>query len=348
MSEMMKAFVFEKPNVAVLKDIPKPTISDDEVLVKVKASGICHSDYELLEGRYIVPFTYPCIPGHEWSGEVVEVGSKVTTFKPGDRVVGECVVGCGACKVCQEGQFTYCPTADHFGFTFGLNGAVADYLTARPEWLHKLADNVDWLSASMIEPFSCAYSGIHGIGGCDASDTVVVLGGGTIGLSAMACAKAMGARVIAIEPLEYRRKIAKELKVDYVIDNTKEDVIAKVKELTEGYGADLVVEASGNSNALKMCLDLVKNSGRVSYIGINIGNEIPVELGKIQIKGITAKGFIGSPYVWDKVIAFLSQSKLDLSPISTHQFSFLEAEKAYEFARDIVSNQLVKVTLLNE
>lgn len=346
MADTMKAYVFEEKDKAVFKDIPIPAISDQEVLVKVKANGICHSDYELLEGRYIVPFTYPIIPGHEWSGEVAKVGRDVKNFKPGDRVVGECVIGCGACKVCQEGKFTYCPTADHFGFT--IDGAVAEYLVARPEWLHKLQDNVDWITGSMIEPFSVAYFGIDGMGGCDASDTVVVLGGGTIGLCATACAKAMGARVINIEPLEYRREIAKRLNADYVLDPTAEDTIKAVKQLTDGYGADLVVEASGNAAALKSTLDYAKNSGRVSFVGINIGNEIPVELGKFQSKGITATGFIGSPYVWDKVVAFLSQSKLDISPISTHQFPLMKAEEAYAFARDIKANNLVKVTLVND
>jgi L-iditol 2-dehydrogenase len=225
---------------------------------------------------------------------------------------------------------------------------MAEYLTARPEWLHKFADDIDFKTASMIEPFSVAYNGIHGIGGCDASDTIVVLGGGTIGLCAVAAAKAMGAKVILIEPQEYRRKIGLTLKADYAFCPVSEDAVKKVKELTGGYGADLVVEAAGSSAALKSTFDLVKNGGRISFVGISIGNEISVELGKIQIKGITAKGFIGSPYVWDKAIAFLSTSKLDLSPISTHQFPLADAEKAYDFARDFVSNELVKVTLLND
>lgn len=348
MAEMMKAFVFEKANVAKYKDVPKPQIKADEVLVKVKANGICHSDYELMEGQYIVPFTYPCVPGHEWSGEVVEVGDDVTTFKPGDRVVGECVIGCGSCKVCQEGNFTYCPTADHFGFTFGLNGAVADYLRAKPGWLHKLPDNVNWKEGSMIEPFSVAYYGIDGIGGCDASDTVVVLGGGTIGLCSLAVAKGMNARVILIEPLEYRRRIALQMHADIVIDPTAEDAPKKVRELTGGYGADLVVEASGSSSALTSTFDYVKNGGRCSFVGINIGKEQGIELGKIQQRGITCKGMVGSPYVWEKCITFLAQSGVDISPISTHQFKLDEVEKAYEFARKIVENELVKVTVMME
>ncbi len=346
MSEMMKAYVFEEPNVAVFKDIPKWEISPQEVLVKVKANGICHSDYELLEGKYIVPFTYPCVPGHEWSGQIVEVGSEVDNFKVGDRVVGECVIGCGECEVCQEGHSEFCPNADHFGFTFGLNGAVSEYVKCKPACLHKLADNVDYKTASMIEPFSVAYNGIQGIGGCNGGDTVCIIGGGTIGLCAVACAKAMGARVINIEPLEYRRKIALQLNADYVIDPTAEDAVAKVKELTNGYGADLVVECSGSIPGLESSFSYAKNGGRVSHVGIKIGEMATLDLGIIQQHGLTIKGFVGSPNCWQKVINFLANTKVDLSPISTHQFKFEDTDEAYKFARKIKENELVKVTIL--
>lgn len=341
----MKALVITKPFDYAIQEIPVPEISQDELLIKVKASGICHSDYELISGKYIIPFDYPITPGHEWAGEIVQVGSKVINFQIGDRVTGECVIGCGGCPVCQSGQFTYCPTSDHFGFT--INGADAEFLVAKPEWLHKLPEGVDYKSASLVEPFSVGYNAIYGIGGVDAGDCTVILGGGTIGLCTLAVAKAMGSKTILIEPLEYRRKIAEMLGADYTIDPKNEDAIQRVKELTGGWGADLVVEASGHSAALKQSLDLVKNSGRISYIGINIGQEIPVELGKIQIKGITAKGMIGSPFVWERTLAFMAQTKMDLSPISTHVFQLENAVEAFKFAGD-PSNQFIKVTLVNE
>lgn len=345
MAETMKAYVFEKENVAVLKDIPKWECGDDDVLVKVKACGICHSDYELLEGKYIVPFTYPCVPGHEWSGEVVEAGKNVSNFVPGDRVVGECVIGCGQCEICQEGHSEFCPTANHFGFTFGLNGAQSEYVICKPGWLHKLKDNVDYNTGSMIEPFSVAYNGIQGMGGVNGGDVVVVIGGGTIGLCAVAAAKAMGAGVILIEPMEYRRKIAEKLDADAAVDPTAEDAVAKVKELTNGFGADLVIECSGSAAGCETAFDYARNGGRVSFVGINVGMQQTLEMGKIQAKGLTIKGFIGSPNCWQKVIDFLDRTRLDLSPISTHQFKFKDVDEAYKFARNIRENELVKVTV---
>lgn len=339
----MKAVVISNPNELSIKEIPIPEISSQQVLVKVRASGICHSDYELISGKYIIPFGYPITPGHEWAGEIVKVGSEVKTFKVGDRITGECVIGCGICPICQSGNFTYCPTADHFGFT--INGGDAEYLVAKPEWLHKLPDGVDFKQGALVEPFSVGYNAIYALGGVDAGDWTVILGGGTIGLCALATAVAMGSKTILVEPLADRRQAAEKMGASVTIDPRSEDAIKRVFELTDGWGADLVVEASGNSQALKSSLDYARNSGRISYVGINIGQEIPVELGKIQIKGITAKGLIGSPYVWERALAFLANSGLDLSPIVTHEYPLGKAVEAFDFARDI--NKCIKVHLIN-
>ena len=127
--------------------------------------GICHSDFELYEGRYIIPITYPDHPGHEWSGEIAEVGSRVTTLEAGDRVVGECVVNNGD---------------DHFGFS--ISGADAEYFVAKASWLHRIPDELSFSQGAFVEPFSVAYSAAVAAGGIDASDEVAVIGGGPIGL----------------------------------------------------------------------------------------------------------------------------------------------------------------------
>src|SRR3954467_11766526 len=165
----MKALVFEAPERAVVAELEPPSIGPDDVLVRSHTVGICHSDFELLEGRYIIPFDYPIIPGHEWAGEIVEVGRDVTDVTPGDRVVGECVIG-----------------EDHFGFS--ISGAAAEYFVARPEWLHRVPEQLTDTQAALVEPFSCAYFAAMRADNLNASDTAVVFGAGPIGLSCVAVA----------------------------------------------------------------------------------------------------------------------------------------------------------------
>ena len=326
----MKALVFETPNHPAIHDVAQPTIDENQVLIRMRAVGICHSDYELLYGRYIIPISYPVTPGHEWVGEVVEVGRAVKGFRPGERVVGECVV-----KLPDR--------VHHFGFS--LDGADREYFAVRPEWLHKLPDALGDATGSMIEPFTCGFFAIHNIGGTNASQTVVVSGGGTIGLVSAAAAIAMRARVIVIDPIAHRREAALKLGAVAAIDPIAEDTVARVEELTGGGGADLVVEASGHDSSLGIVFDLAREDGRVAMMGINIGRRIPAHLGNIQMRNLTVKGSIGSPGVWPAAIRFLEQTKLDLSPIQTHDFPLAEAVNAFALGKQ--ADQCIKVTLHN-
>lgn len=326
----MKALVFEQPDRPVVKDVPMPAIDENGVLLKMKAVGICHSDYELLAGRYIIPISYPVTPGHEWCGEVVETGRNVKNLKAGDRVVGECVV-----KLPDR--------IHHFGFS--LDGADREFLTAKPEWLHKLPDGISDKQAALIEPFTCGYYAVTRMGGTNASETVVVSGGGTIGLVSAAAAIGMRARTIVIDPIPHRRATALELGAEAVIDPVNEDAVERVRDLTGGAGADLVVEASGHDASLGIVWDLAREEGRVAMVGINIGRTIGSHLGNIQMRNLTVRGCIGSPGVWPAAIRFLERTGLDLSPIQTHEFPLADGVQAFELGKQ--SDKCIKVTLLN-
>jgi L-iditol 2-dehydrogenase len=295
----VKALQYIEKGVASIEEIPIPEIGDDEVLVAARSVGVCHSDIDLLEGRYIIPFSYPLIPGHEWSGEVVQVGSKVVSVAPGDRVVGECVIG-----------------NDHFGFS--ISGAAAEFFVARPEWLHRLPDELSWTMGALVEPFSVAYYAIGRAGGVDASDLVAVLGAGPVGLAVIAAAHAMGARVVAVEPSPERRDAAASLGADRAVD--PEEAEAVLTSLTGGRGADLVVEASGRPAVMAAALELACFQGRIAYIGIDVGQEAPAKLGLIQSKELRISGSIGSPGVWPETLRFLANSGIDLSSIVTEHF----------------------------
>jgi L-iditol 2-dehydrogenase len=323
----MKALIFDKPNAPVVTDVQSPSITDNEVMIRTSLVGICHSDYELLSGNYIIPISYPVTPGHEWVGEVVEVGRNVQGLKAGDRVVGECVINTPE-------------RIHHFGFS--MDGADREYFAARPEWLHKLPDGVDDAKGALIEPFTCGYYAVLRHGGVDASQTVVVSGGGTIGLVSAAAAIGMGARVIVVDPVPLRRAIALSLGADAVVDPTDGDPIAAITEMTKG-GADLVVECAGHAASLANVFDYARPEGFVSMVGINIGQKFPVELGKIQIKDLTVRGCIGSPGVWPGAIRFLERTGIDLSPIQTHSFGLDDALAAFQLGKD--PQKAVKVTL---
>lgn len=323
----MKTLIFDEPKKPIVTQVQTPSITDNEVMIRSRRVGICHSDYELLAGQYIIPISYPVTPGHEWVGEVVEVGKNVKGLKRGDRVVGECVI--------QTPERIH-----HFGFS--MDGADREYFAARPEWLHKLPDAVDDAKGALIEPFTCGYYAVLRNGGPNAAETVVVSGGGTIGLVTAAAAMGMGARVIVVDPVPLRRDIAKQLGVDATIDPSAGDAIEAVQELTKG-GADLVIEASGHSSSLANVFDYARLEGRVSMVGININQKFPVELGKIQMKNLTVRGCIGSPGVWPAAIRFLERTGLELSPIQTHTFPLDDALEAFELGKN--PTQAVKVTL---
>ncbi len=323
----MKALIFDEPRKPVVTQVQSPRIDDNEVLIRSRRVGICHSDYELLAGQYIIPISYPVIPGHEWVGEVVETGRNVTALQPGDRVVGECVINTPE-------------RIHHFGFS--MDGANREYFPARPEWLHKLPDAVDDAKGALIEPFTCGYYAILRNGGTNASETVVVSGGGTIGLVTAAAAIGMGARVIVVDPVPLRRDIAKRLGADATVDPSAGDPVEAVQELTKG-GADLVVEAAGHASSLAHVFDYARPEGRVSMVGINIKQKFPVELGKIQIKNLTVRGCIGSPGVWPSAIRFLERTGIDLSPIQTHSFALDNAIEAFELGKN--AEAAVKITL---
>lgn len=307
----MKALQFVDESKYAVNEIDVPQIGEDEVLVAARSVGVCHSDIELLEGRYIIPFEYPVIPGHEWSGEVVQVGRQVRDLRPGDRVVGECVIG-----------------TEHFGFS--ISGAAAEFFVAKESWLHRLPDNLSWTQGALVEPFSCGYYATVRADNLDASDTAVVLGAGPIGLGVVAAAAAKGVRVIVAEPSAARAELAQRLGAEAVVDPTDASFADAVRDLTGGRGADVVFEASGKPAAMAAALEVAAFRGRLVYIGIDVGGSAPAKLGLIQSKELQLRGIIGSPGVWPQTLRFLSRSGLDLSPLVTASFPLAEADRAVE------------------
>ncbi|WP_349902257.1 zinc-dependent alcohol dehydrogenase [Parafrigoribacterium humi] len=309
----MKALQFTRQGQPEIVELDVPEIAEDEVLIAARSVGVCHSDIDLLEGRYIIPFSYPIIPGHEWAGEVVRVGSRVVNLVPGDRVVGECVIG-----------------DDHFGFS--ISGAAADFFVAKPTWLHKLPDNLSYTMGALVEPFSVAYYALARVGNVNASDTLVVLGAGPVGLAVTAAAAAMGAATVVVEPSESRREISRQLGAKYAVHPDEIDEL--LQRITHGRGADVVVEVSGRPSVMARALELVAFKGRVAYVGINVGDDASAKLGLIQSKELKITGSIGSPGVWPDTLRFLANSGIDMTPLVTQHFDVDHALEALDAAHN--------------
>jgi L-iditol 2-dehydrogenase len=312
----MKALVFEEPRRAVIQDLEMPQIAADEVLVRSRNVGICHSDFELYEGRYIIPVSYPIVPGHEWSGEVAEVGAAVTNLRQGDRVVGECVVNNGD---------------DHFGFSIG--GADAEYFVAKASWLHRIPEELSFAHGAFVEPFSVAYNATVAAGGIDASDSVAVIGGGPIGLLCTLAAATMGGTVTLIEPQAHRRALGLEIGAREALE----------PDGVEGRRFDVVIEAAGVPAAMASAFPIAAHGARIVFVGIDIGGSAPVEIGLIQSQALQVRGIIGSVGMWPRTIRFMAASGLDPTPLLTATFPLGDGTAALDAARDTSRNVKVQI-----
>jgi L-iditol 2-dehydrogenase len=316
--------MFQRPGAAEVVDVERPEIAADEILVASRAVGVCHSDFDLLAGEYIIPVDYPTVPGHEWAGEIVEVGREVTSFQPGDRVVGECVIG-----------------SDHFGFS--ISGAAAEYFKVRPEWLHKLPDELSFAYGALVEPFTVAYYAVQVAENVNASDTVAIFGAGPVGLCCLAAARGHGAQVVMIDPVAERREIAAGMGAAAALE-PGEGLGERFAELA-GEAPQVVIEASGNPRAMAAAIDLVAFAGRLVFVGIETGEGSEAMLGQFQSKELRARGIIGSPNVWPAALRFLARAEVDLSPVITASFPLEQATEALAAAQR--SDENIKVQMVS-
>lgn len=322
-----------------LTEVDIPELKPTQILVKVHMSGICGSDVECYlghskEGRYdLGPYT----PGHEWSGEIVKVGSGVLTLKVGDRVTGECANSCGRCETCKEGiNNSYCPNWNEVGFMPTAPGGMGQYLVGEEQFCYKIPEEMTYLEGALVEPASVAYYSIFGRDGYVAStDDCVIFGAGVIGLFAATICKIAGARVFLVEPIEYRRQLAKEIiGVDFLIDPTKENVADVVMRETNGDGATLIVECTGSDAGVSTTVEIAKAHARIRFIGHSIGRKIPIEIGRAIWKGLNLQGSAGQPWFFPKTIRFMSRAKkqIDFSKFVTQNYSLKDIQAAFDMA----------------
>jgi L-iditol 2-dehydrogenase len=326
------------PHDLRVREVELPRLRPDQILVRLKACGICGSDVECFEGkskegRYdLGPYT----PGHEWAGEIVEVGSGVRDLKPGHKVAADCVMQCFVCRNCKEGLMpSACLNFREVGFRPDSPGGMGEYLVIEEPYLHRFPDSWDFEEGAWVETFSIGYFGLWGNGGyVDASDDVAILGAGPVGLSALMVAKTAGARTIVLEPLAFRRELALKYGADAAVDPTTPDLKTEVNSLSGGRGPSVVVEASGNDRAIASIFDIAGHSARVRLIGHSVGRKLPLEIGLTIWKTLSVTGSGGTRNFAQRTIRFMDRirDRFDLKGLITHRFPFEAIDEAFEVA----------------
>ncbi|WP_449355175.1 zinc-dependent alcohol dehydrogenase family protein [Virgibacillus natechei] len=336
----MKGIQFPGDKEVVVKDFEKPTPGKNEVLVNVKAAGICGSDLNYLyrtakenKDKYLlgVWVSSTVIPGHEPCGIVEEVGDNVTKFKKGDRVLVYHISGCGTCKTCREGNPMLCETKETYGFD--INGVFADSMIAKENDCFILPDNISFEVGSYLAcGAGTAFKASRRLN-ISGYDTVSIFGLGPVGLAAVAFAKKFGAKVIAVDLEKKRLDLAKKVGADYVISGKEEDPVEKIKSLTNGEGTSKGIECSSNPIARRQVLNAAKDWATVAYVGEGGNVEIDVS-NQIIHKQLTLIGsWVYSLSDLMELIEFVSKEEdLPLEDLITHRFTLDEAEEAMKIA----------------
>lgn len=329
-----------------LKEIPDPTPGPKDVVLKVKACGVCGSDvhfYETDAENYMLYpglTKFPCVIGHEFSGEVVAVGKEVKDLKVGDMVTAEEMIWCGECIPCRNGYPNQCLNLEEIGFT--INGAFADYIVIGAKYCWKIDEiaarygdrEKGFEAGALVEPTSVAYNGMFvRAEGFKPGGYVVVFGAGPIGLASIALAKASGAsKIIAFEVSAKRRELAKIVGAEYVYNPTEVDPVEVILETTKGAGADMLVESAGAPTKTIPAMEkTLAIGGKIVQIG-RAAERVPVYLEYFQTHAGQIFGAQGhSGYgTFQNVIRLMASGRIDMTQIITSRFSLDEAVKAIE------------------
>lgn len=319
-----------------VRDVSEPSPAKGQVKIEIKAAGICGSDLHIyhddIDG---IPINAPVITGHEYCGIITEVGEGVFAYKPGDRVTSETAFSfCGECLHCRTGRYNLCNSRRTLGYWY--NGAFAQYCVVPEGRIHRLPDHIDFVSGALCEPLACVTHAVMELTTIKAGDVVLVIGPGAIGLLAVQVAKAEGAIVVVSGTNSGafdRLALAKELGADYTVNAKKEDLFAIIADLTDGRGADVVIECSGSASAANDGLLLTRKFGQFTEIGL-FGKPIQIDFEKICYRELKVTGSMGSTWTsWEKAIQLMSSGKVntkilvsDIMPITDWETAFKKFE----------------------
>jgi len=353
--ETMKAVLCHGPGDYRLSEVPTPRAREGEVVVKVLACGVCASDSKCYSGApvfwgdehrkaFVDP---PVIPGHEFVGEVVELGKGAAEkhgLEIGDMAVSEQIVPCWKCRYCRRGEYWVCQVQNIYGFQRAVNGGMAQYMKFPDRAIaYEVPQGIPVGKAAMIEPLACS---IHAVqrAAIQLGDVVVIAGAGTLGLGMVGAARLRNPDIlIALDTLDGRLKVASRLGADIVINISKEDAVEKVLSLTDGYGCDVYIEATGHPDAVVQGLRMIRKLGR--FVEFSLMKE-PVTVDWTIIgdgKELEIRGAHLSPYTYPIAMDCIQRNLIDVDPIVTHSLPLERFQDAFQKVHD--ARDSIKVLL---
>ncbi|MEX1137727.1 MAG: zinc-dependent alcohol dehydrogenase family protein [Bacteroidota bacterium] len=312
----MKAALFEKPHHLTVTQKTLRSLRNDELMIGVSACGVCGTDLHIVEGSS--RSTPPVILGHEYAGIITDVGHDVRNYSVGEAVAVDPNISCGTCFYCRRGEVHLCENLRALGVD--VDGGMAESCIVPTSQVYRLPKSLSPEKAAFVEPLSCV---VHGIDRARirSGDNVVVLGGGTVGLLVLQLARISGAaRVIVVEPLEWKRTIAAKVGADTVLDPAKTDVAEFIHDTTR-VGADVVIECVGKADTVALALELARRGGTVELFGVcPLGAKLPFEPNSVYFKELTIVGSYLNPHTFDRSIALLAENKVVIDHFATQRY----------------------------
>lgn len=338
----MKAVVKTKKgkgNVQYM-DMPLPKPDNHDLIIKINTAGICGTDLHIFDDEFA--YKAPVIMGHEFSGNVVEVGKSVSRYFPGDRVVAlTAVETCGHCQYCREGLIMLCDKRKSIGS--GVNGTFAEYLAVPEHAVFRIPDSVSLLEATLLEPLSCVVRSVLEVSRIKAGDRVLVAGPGTIGQLVCQTAAAAGAQVFAVglNSDKERLELAKQYGVEKTFIATDANFFEQIMEGVNGRGIDIVFECSGSAASAENLLKCVRKSGQYVQVGL-FGKTVPCNFDLALTKEVDIKNSFGTKASsWGRALQLAASHAINLNPLISETLPLKEWESGFEKARNQVGYKIL-------
>jgi len=336
----MRAIEVTKPNQLTIVDREIPQIKADQVLIRVKAAGICGSDVHLYHGGNAFA-TYPRVPGHEFVGEIEKVGTEAKNINIGDHVVVDPVVSCGHCYPCRIGRHNVCKSLQVFGVH--RDGGFQEYVVANYKQVYQLPKETPWEIAATVEPYSIAAQVINR-GRLVKDDTVLICGAGPIGLIILQVVKMMGAKAAIIDIVASRLDKAKAMGADLVINSKEQNMVKEVMTFTQQEGANLIFEATGNIKVLESCIhDIASPAGRIVVLGFS-KDLVKIPQVDIMSRELEIIGTRLNNNRFAEVLQWFAEGKVNPAQIISHTFAFEKIQDAFNMI-DQQPEDVLKIVL---